>query len=158
MQKKATLSIGGILLAIVVAFFLPSDKEHANNGADYGSTTNATNPTKVAQAAKPGARVGGLPASTSRVGFTSPRSLAAHFEKHGRDFGAITQGEYLTRAKALRDASVSATLLELTRSDGVITRFDKQSGGFVAFHKDRSIRTFFRPNDGEPYFRRQARR
>jgi pyocin large subunit-like protein len=40
----------------------------------------------------------------------------------------------------------------------VITRFDRASGGFVAFDGDGVIRTFFAPNDGERYFRRQARR
>ena len=49
-------------------------------------------------------------------------------------------------------------ILEIERADGVISRFDRSSGSFVAFNKDLVIRTFFRPNDGEAYFRRQARR
>ena len=94
----------------------------------------------------------------SRVGFTSKASWQSHFEKHGKEFGSITADEYLARAKALRDAALSATVLELVRDDGVITRFDTQSGAFVAFHEDRTIRTFFRPDDGVAYFRRQAAR
>jgi pyocin large subunit-like protein len=39
-----------------------------------------------------------------------------------------------------------------------VSRFDRGSGGFVAFDADGIIRTYFRPNDGEAYFRRQARR
>ena len=40
----------------------------------------------------------------------------------------------------------------------VITRFDKSSGAFIAFDADGTIRTFFKPNVGEEYFRRQSER
>jgi len=40
----------------------------------------------------------------------------------------------------------------------VVTRFDRTSGAFLAFNSDGVIRTFFKPNDGERYFRRQAER
>jgi pyocin large subunit-like protein len=43
-------------------------------------------------------------------------------------------------------------------ADGVICRFHKPSGSFLAFNPDLTIRTFFRPNDGESYFRRQLER
>jgi hypothetical protein len=100
----------------------------------------------------------GPPPSTSKVGFTSRRSLEDHFDKHGAEFGKITIDEYLAAAKALRDAPLSKDVLELVRADGVITRFDKRTGNFIAFHDDKTIRTLFRPNDGEAYFRRQADR
>jgi pyocin large subunit-like protein len=96
--------------------------------------------------------------SEPRVGFHSSRQLSEHLEKHGSEFGAITRAEYLARAQHLRDAPLDAHILESVRSDGVITRFDRTTGAFIAFDHDRTIRTFFRPNDGEAYFRRQARR
>jgi pyocin large subunit-like protein len=40
----------------------------------------------------------------------------------------------------------------------VITRFDRRGGEFLAFERDLTIRTFFRPNDGEAYFDRQLKR
>ena len=43
------------------------------------------------------------------------------------------------------------------RSD-VLARYDRETGAFIAFNPDGVIRTFFRPNDGERYFRRQAER
>jgi pyocin large subunit-like protein len=46
----------------------------------------------------------------------------------------------------------------MVRSDGVISRFDRSSGDFVAFDQDGTLRTFFRPVDGERYFMRQATR
>ncbi|MBL8960165.1 MAG: hypothetical protein JNJ98_09950, partial [Gemmatimonadetes bacterium] len=65
---------------------------------------------------------------------------------------------YLRLAQALRDTLPGGPILEARRPDGVITRFDRTSGAFLAFNRDGTIRTFFRPNDGEQYFRRQARR
>jgi outer membrane biosynthesis protein TonB len=128
-------------------------------------TAPATNPPKPAptppaqaapKATTPPAT--GPPPSTSRVGFTSRRSLEDHFDKHGAEFGRITIDEYLAAAKALRDAPLSKDVLEIVRADGVITRFDKRTGNFTAFHDDKTIRTLFRPNDGEAYFRRQGQR
>jgi pyocin large subunit-like protein len=61
-------------------------------------------------------------------------------------------------AQELRDRPIDGSVLEAARSDGVVTRFDRASGAFLAFNRDRTIRTFFKPNDGEAYFRRQLNR
>lgn len=92
------------------------------------------------------------------VGFTSARSLDEHYEKHGHEFGSVTKQQYLAMAQALRDVATGGPVLEAVRRDGVITRFDRDSGAFIAVNPDRTIRTFFKPNDGERYFRRQAER
>ena len=92
------------------------------------------------------------------IGFRNRDRLEEHYRKHGREFGDITPAEYLRRAQQLRDAPVGGSVLELRRADGVITRFDRESGSFIAFDPDLIIRTFFRPNAGERYFRRQAAR
>jgi pyocin large subunit-like protein len=91
-------------------------------------------------------------------GFTSSRSLDDHYVKHGSEFGKITKAEYLEMAQSLRDAKVGGDVLEAKRADGVVTRFHKKKGWFLAFNQNGRIRTFFRPNDGERYFRRQAAR
>lgn len=93
----------------------------------------------------------------SQVGFSSRQKLIDHYVKHGREFGAITMEEYLFQAKTLRDRPAGGEVLEFVRSDGVITRFDRTTGDFMAFNPDGLIRTFFRPSAGEAYFRRQAR-
>jgi hypothetical protein len=93
------------------------------------------------------------------IGFRSRDRLVDHYAKHGREFGAISMPEYLAQAQALRDRPLDAMTLELVRTtDGVVSRFDRTSGAFLAFNRDYTIRTFFKPNDGEDYFRRQARR
>ena len=92
------------------------------------------------------------------VGFADSRRLEEHFEKHGAEFGRITKQDYLRQAQLLRDAKVGGPVLEAVRRDGVVTRYDKQTGAFIAFNANGIIRTFFKPNDGERYWRRQAER
>ena len=91
-------------------------------------------------------------------GFRSRGQFDEHYAKHGREFGRISQAEYLARAQELRDAPVGGSILEAIKSGGVFTRFDRRTGAFGAYNVDRTIRTFFIPNDGERYFRRQAKR
>ena len=98
------------------------------------------------------------PITRPSVGFHSRAQLNEHFAKHGAEFGRVTQQEYLRAAQTLRDAPVGGNIEELRRPDGTTSRFDRSSGAFIAFNSDGTIRTFFKPNDGEAYFRRQARR
>lgn len=96
---------------------------------------------------------------SSHIGFRSRAQLEEHFAKHGREFGRLTIEDYLAMAQQLRDASPGGDVLEIIRkTDGVISRYDRSSGAFLAADADGTIRTFFKPNDGESYFRRQATR
>ncbi|TAJ40246.1 MAG: hypothetical protein EPO55_09595 [Reyranella sp.] len=120
--------------------------------------------TAVRESAPTEARVSGAdePAPArgwgTNVGFADARRLDEHFEKHGGEFGRITRQDYLRQAQLLRDAKVGGPILETVRRDRVTTRFDRQTGAFIAFNPNGVIRTFFKPNDGERYFRRQAER
>ncbi len=91
-------------------------------------------------------------------GFRSLAQLDEHFAKHGAEFGAISKAEYLRLAQELRDAPVGGPILEARRRDGEFSRFDRRHGYFGAYNPDGTIRTFFIPNNGERYFRRQAQR
>ncbi|WP_310569000.1 hypothetical protein [Gemmatimonas sp.] len=127
-------------------------------------TKGASPPTQLSPASAPASVPSTAPAatlasSTSAIGFRSTARLVEHYEKHGREFGTVSQAQYLQLAQQLRDATVGGDVLEVVRqADGVISRFDKASGAFLAADPDGTIRTFFKPNDGEAYFRRQARR
>ena len=92
------------------------------------------------------------------VGFADQRRLDEHYEKHGAEFGRISKQDYLRQAQLLRDAKPVDPVLEAVRRDGVVTRYDRQTGAFIAFKPNGVIRTFFKPNDGERYWRRQAER
>ena len=90
------------------------------------------------------------------IGFRSQARLDDHYAKHGREFGSISKAQYLAMAQDLRDAPLSRIVVEATKADGSLSRFNRSTGGFLAFNRDLTIRTFFRPRDGEAYFRRAA--
>ena len=94
----------------------------------------------------------------SGPGFRSRAQFNEHYQKHGAEFGHISQAEYLRLAQELRDAPPRGPILQAVQRTGVITKFDTVRGYFVAYNPDGTIRTFFIPVDGERYFRRQARR
>ena len=96
--------------------------------------------------------------SRPNVGFVNDHRLEEHYEKHGGEFGRISRQDYLRQAQLLRDAKVGGPVLQTVRADGVTTKFDRQTGAFIAFNPNGTIRTFFKPNDGERYYRRQAER
>ena len=131
------ISITAVLIALLLCFgcthSTPATESHS---ATEGKSTNAK----------------------SNIGFASRQKLAEHYEKHGAEFGSISIDEYLHQAQAMRDRPVGGDLLEFTRADGVTTRFDRKTGSFIAFNSDGTIRTFFKPNDGERYFLRQRDR
>ena len=91
-------------------------------------------------------------------GFRSRAQFNEHYSKHGREFGNVSQQQYLELAQQLRDAPVGGPILEARKPGGVFTKFDRAHGYFGAYNRDLTIRTFFVPNDGERYFRRQAKR
>lgn len=95
---------------------------------------------------------------SASVGFANSERLEEHYQKHGAEFGRITKQDYLHQAQLLRDAAVGGPILETVRHDGVLTRFDRQTGAFIAVNPNGVIRTFFKPNDGERYWRRQSER
>lgn len=179
MNPKVLLSIAATLVAIVLVVFFPKlagpGAEPAGADAPASAIENAsrsgvnspetgreaTSPKSVDAPVRnaPAPRAETTPskpaAPSNTVGFGSQRSYDEHFEKHGGEFGSITKAEYLALAQKLRDAPVGGAILEAVRDDGVISRFDKKSGAFLAFNQNKTIRTFFKPNDGVRYFERQ---
>jgi pyocin large subunit-like protein len=97
-------------------------------------------------------------ARRATIGFRSQRRLDEHYIKHGAEFGNISKAEYLRRAQALRDASLSNQVIEVRQRRGNFARFDRRTGSFLAYEEDLIILTYFRPDDGEAYFRRAASR
>jgi hypothetical protein len=92
------------------------------------------------------------------IGFASRQKLVDHYKKHGREFGAVTMEQYLRKAQELRDRPAGGAILESVRPEDVVTRYDRETGDFLAFNRDGIIRTYFRPTDGEAYYKRQLGR
>ena len=139
---RRLLVAGLVLLAVALSAIFGRGPERPPIGVEPGRV----------EAREPGKAFG------PQAGFTSRRSLDDHFDKHGAEFAGASKTDYLRIAQTLRDARVGGPILEEIRRDGVSTRFDRRDGTFVAFNRDGTIRTCFRPNDGERYFRRQAER
>lgn len=125
-----------------------------------GSLPGTTSMARVPVPPSPGRETAAPRVETGHpeIGFQDRSHLEAHYRKHGAEFGDISEAEYLRRAQALRDRPAVGEILEGVRRDGVVTRFDRRGGEFLAFDRDLTIRTFFRPNQGEAYFDRQLKR
>ena len=149
------LSILVVIVAIVVRFWPHAPVTPARPASSGGLTTAVVAPAAHAPAvAAPEA----VPHFDATIGFRSREQFEEHVQKHGREVGAATAADYLRLAQSLRDRPVGGDVRELVRADGVVCRFDRGTGAFLAFNADGTIRTFFRPNDGERYFERQAAR
>jgi pyocin large subunit-like protein len=164
MSRPRRRSTAGILLgvfgAILAAIFASRAQRRVEPepAAQRSSQTATITSARRASESHPAARMEAPPTAAVSPGFTSRRNLEEHFEKHGEQFPGLSVTTYLAAAQMLRDAPQGGDVLELRRRDGVITRFDRATGAFLAVNRDGTIRTFFKPNDGEAYFRRQASR
>lgn len=141
------LRVRGTTTLLIATAFGGCQPVPASSGADSFAERSAA-----------GAREPSAAAARPGPGFRSERLFREHYDRHGREFGSISAEEYLRLARELRDAEPGGDVLEIVRGDGAISRFDRSTGSFLAYNRDLTIRTFFRPNDGEAYFRRQARR
>lgn len=161
MAGKPDLRAVGAVFAVILLIFSAAALWFGGLGGVYGSPDRADGdmaPRREAhgpQVEPRGPHDRGWGAS---VGFANHGRLDDHYRKHGAEFGDISREEYLRRAQALRDAPAGGSILEAVRHDRVITRYDRSTGAFLAFGTNGVIRTFFRPNDGERYFRRQLER
>jgi hypothetical protein len=152
----------GFLIALVVVLLLTRQLPLAPSAPQAPSRvlrgTPAPSPTAEPRAGAESAPRGIKSAYGRDIGFRTHELFVEHYRKHGSEFAGASMEDYLRLAQALRDRPVGGGVLELVRADGVTTRFDRTGGTFLAFNPDGTIRTFFRPRDGENYFRRQALR
>ena len=92
------------------------------------------------------------PAESSTYAFRNQDLFNEHFNKHGHEFGDISQAEYLKIANRL---FASQDALRKTESDGDLLFYDEGSNTFGVLSKDGYIRTCFKPDDGIAYWNRQ---
>jgi hypothetical protein len=149
MQKRHVLRLVVLLLVVAVGVWFRSTS-HVPPPATAPEAGSVVTPPAAGESAVPGGTV-----AHPEIGFGSPGQLIDHFDKHGAEVHAGSASEYLAMAQRLRDRPAGGDVIEATRADGTRCRFDRANGTFLAFDPDLTIRTFFRPNDGEAYFRRQ---
>jgi pyocin large subunit-like protein len=74
----------------------------------------------------------------------APGRLEEHYQKHGYQFGHITEEQYLEGAQALLDAEPGPDVLEKIRFNGDIEHFRVSTGEFAVMTKRGRIRTYFK--------------
>ena len=154
----AVLVVVAVLVA-VAALFLPRPVRHVPPVPGVESPLPSVAPSRTSSGTQVGhATPDAGVAIRAEIGFRTHDELVEHYRKHGSEFGSVTMDAYLLLAQTLRDRPAGGALLEAVRADRVITRYDRASGAFLAFNRDGTIRTFFRPNAGEAYYRRQLAR
>lgn len=147
-----------IIIAILTAIFGSRIAQRPRPATTPAASAERRAPAASAPVGSANTPTGATPVPRNSAGFSTRQHLVEHFEKHGGEFPGLDMAAYLRAAQSLRDQPAGGAILELRRRDGVVTKFDKGSGAFLAANRDGTIRTFFRPNDGEAYFRRQATR
>ncbi len=160
-RARRSFPVAVIMAVLAIIFSTLSSRSKTPKAAPTTAATSSATP--PAAATQSPSRQGETSANSrqpsgGRVGFRTRQKLVEHFEKHGAEFPGLSLDAYLGAAQALRDVPSSSNVLEARRSDGVVTRFDRESGAFLAVDRDGTIRTYFKPNDGERYFKRQAAR
>ena len=87
--------------------------------------------------------------------FRSKKYLNTHFEKHGSEFGDITVEEYLRLANDMLNSDSDTILHKTEKEDGDDVYFDTATGYFLVLSTDGYIRTFFIPDRGIEYYKKQ---
>lgn len=71
--------------------------------------------------------------------------LATHFAKHRNDFGVATDVEYESLAHQFLLTAGHADILQCTRKQGDIVRYNKVTAEFGVLSSQGVIRTYFKP-------------
>jgi pyocin large subunit-like protein len=145
MNRRTVVTAIVVAMALAASVFLPRLREHHEPPRVPPAIAAFVSPARETTA-------------TSAVGFRSRERLEEHYRKHGNEFGDVTEEQYLHLAQELRDRPAGNLVLEGRSPEGHILRYDKASGAFLACDPNGTIRTFFRPRQGERYFRSQIMR
>jgi filamentous hemagglutinin len=108
---------------------------NANNAASYARY-------KQSLAAEEAA---GNPGVTRNGQFADTSKLEDHANRHGSDFGASTAAEYEQQANTFTNGPLGHGVLEKTRPNGDIIRYNDVTGEFGIAQPDGTIRTYYLP-------------
>ncbi|MEY2806386.1 MAG: hypothetical protein ACK57N_11050 [Planctomycetia bacterium] len=150
------LGLAVVVLGILLAPGDLTDQASPEGGRAPRSATGPVHPGP--STAQTTSAVRAPDAAGSDCDFRDEPKLLDHHARHGAEFGSRTPSEYLAVACQLRDAPLSRDVLELRRPDGVLCRFRRSDGAFLAYRPEGTILTCFKPERGERYFRDQLER
>ncbi len=84
-------------------------------------------------------------------------TLGDHFDRHGKDFDAVSKEEYAQKAqKFIEEAYEKGYSIKEDRIAGVTRVYDRSTGAFGSYNtKNLSTRTYFKPRNPENYWNNQ---
>lgn len=177
-----SVTISGLEPGVTYYFAVGSSRQRLATGSFTTNTSTSPKPTPPPATApsntaapKPGllprilAKIGGgtaapnpaappaLKAPPTRATWGNLPALQDHFERHGRDFGAVSPDDYAAKAWLFREQARAAAWPMKLDSDGTVRVWDAKTGAFASYNRDGTTKTFFKP--GSPgYFERQPGR
>lgn len=92
------------------------------------------------------------------VRFETPEKMQKHYDKHIDKYGNISILEYIALANELVNAKDTDGIEKIVRSDESTAIYRFSTNDFLVITKDGYIRTFFKPDDGEKYWREEHER
>ncbi len=91
------------------------------------------------------------PYAQQELGFIDEDSLKQHYKKHGIEMGFASADEYVRRANEV----IKGNVLSTRQDDNDIAYFNEESEEFVVVSPQGFIRTYFIPDTGIEYFKKQ---
>ena len=87
--------------------------------------------------------------------FRTKSQFDGHYKKHGKEFGNITQEEYLKKANDLINNKSDTILHKTEAEDGDYIYYDTVNNEILFLSAKGYIRTYFKPNRGIDYYNDQ---
>ena len=81
-----------------------------------------------------------------KSGWGDSSTLPDHFQRHGLDFGAKTEEEYVQKAVDFLDRAEKDGLPRKVDENGITRAYDPKSNTFGSYNPDRTIKTFYKPD------------
>jgi pyocin large subunit-like protein len=141
----------------------------------------ANPPPSISAAGQSAQSSGGAAATTQNASATDPRDVPAplatdgkpiwaanrkhtaqenadyQFGKNGKDFGALSEADYVAKVHAFVDSPPSG-VQKVERTNGDALLYDAKTNTFAVVTKAGAPRTMFKPRDGATYWQQQVAR
>jgi hypothetical protein len=84
-----------------------------------------------------------------------PETLIDHYRRHGADFEATSARDYARMAYDFYVRAREEKFPKKIAPDGTLRIYDRKTNTFGAYNSDGTTKTFFKPKNGERYWKRQ---
>jgi hypothetical protein len=95
------------------------------------------------------------PNSDLSVTWRRSQTLDTHYKKHGKNLNVTSAEDYAHQASEFRTRAQNEKLPAVVDKDGVTRYYDPKTNTFGSYNPDGTTRTYYKPEEGQEYFRRQ---